>query len=88
LTLPANCSKFYQKCPVNIKNNVNSTRKTMTRRSNQEIERYYFDLFRSVYPLPEGQIKYGDKPDVIIEGQRKIGIEVTNLFFAEWRTIG
>jgi hypothetical protein len=52
----------------------------MTRRSNQEIERYYFDLFRRVYPLPEGQIKYGDKPDVIIEGQRKIGIEVTNLF--------
>ena len=52
----------------------------MTRKSNQEIERYYFDLFRRVYRLPKGEVKYGDKPDVIIEGKRKIGIEVTNLF--------
>ena len=52
----------------------------MTRKSNQEIERYYFDLFRRIYRLPKGEVKYGDKPDVIIEGKRKIGIEVTNLF--------
>ena len=55
----------------------------MTRKSNQEIERYYFDLFRRVYPLPEGEVKHGDKPDVIIEGKRKIGIEVTNLFLQD-----
>lgn len=46
----------------------------------QEKERYYFEHFCRIYPIPKGQVKYGDKPDVIIEGQRKIGIEVTNLY--------
>jgi hypothetical protein len=52
----------------------------MAAKSNQEIERHYFELFRRIYPLPSGQLKYGDKPDVIIEGERKLGIEVTNFF--------
>lgn len=52
----------------------------MAVKSNQEIERYYFELFRRIYPLPKGEVKYGDQPDVIIEGERKLGIEVTNLF--------
>lgn len=52
----------------------------MVRRSNQEIERYYFDMFRRDYQLPEGTIFHGDKPDVILEGKRKIGIEITNFF--------
>lgn len=49
-------------------------------KSNQEIERHYFELFSRIYPLPDGQVKYGDKPDVIIDGQRRVGIEVTNFF--------
>ncbi|MCX5830007.1 MAG: hypothetical protein NTV58_18720 [Deltaproteobacteria bacterium] len=65
---------------IRIKMTVNSTMKIMT---NQEKERYYFERFRRVYPLPEGQVKHGDKPDVIIEGQRKIGIEVTNLYLKD-----
>jgi hypothetical protein len=52
----------------------------MPPKSNQEIERHYFELFRRIYPLPNGQVKYGDQPDVIIEGERKLGIEVTNFF--------
>lgn len=52
----------------------------MTKRSNQEIERYYFDMLRRDYQLPEGTIVHGDKPDVILEGKRKIGIEITNFF--------
>ena len=52
----------------------------MVRRSNQEIERYYFDMFRRDYQLPDGTIVHDDKPDVILEGERKIGIEITNLF--------
>lgn len=59
--------------------NVNS-HTNMAKRSNQEIERYYFDMFRRGYQLPEGTIVHGDKPDVILEGKRKIGIEITNFF--------
>lgn len=52
----------------------------MAKRSKQEIERCYFEMFRRDYRLPEGAIIYGNKPDVILEGKRKIGIEVTNFF--------
>ncbi len=52
----------------------------MAKRSNQEIEQYYFEMFRRDYQLPEGTIVHGDKPDVILEGKRKIGIEITNFF--------
>ncbi len=52
----------------------------MAKRSNQEIEKYYFGMFRRDYQLPEGMIVHGDKPDVILEGKRKIGIEITNFF--------
>jgi len=52
----------------------------MAKRSNQENEQYYFDMFRKDYQLPEGTIVHGDEPDVILEGSRKIGIEITNFF--------
>lgn len=52
----------------------------MAKKSNQEIEQYYFGMFRRDYQLPEGTIVHGDKPDVILEGKRKIGIEITNFF--------
>lgn len=52
----------------------------MAKRSNQEIEQYYFGMFRRDYQLPEGTIVHRDKPDVILEGKRKIGIEITNFF--------
>jgi len=48
--------------------------------STEEIERHYFERFRELYPLPEGQITYSDKPDIILQGTRKVGIEVTNFF--------
>jgi hypothetical protein len=46
-------------------------------------ERYYFDLFGLQVSLPPGQISYGDKPDVIIEGDKIIGIEVTNFYLED-----
>jgi hypothetical protein len=49
----------------------------MPQKSNKEIEKYYFEMFRRDYPLPIGSIDYGDKPDVILNGERKIGIEIT-----------
>ena len=53
---------------------------TMLKKSNKEIEQYYFEMFSRDYPLPIGTIEYGDKPDVILTGVRKIGIEITNFF--------
>jgi len=55
----------------------------MNKITNQDIERNYFEKFRKDYPLPPGTIVYGDSPDVIIEGQRRIGIEVTSFFLEE-----
>lgn len=52
----------------------------MPSKSNQEIEHWYFELFSRSYQLPKGVVSYGDKPDVIIEGERKIGMEVTTFY--------
>jgi hypothetical protein len=50
------------------------------RLSNDRIERYHFEQFRKIYALPDGCVVYGDKPDVIIGGTRRIGVEITNFF--------
>jgi len=55
----------------------------MKKRSNQDIEKYYFEMFRKVYPLPAGTITYADAPDVILDGAKHIGIEITNFFLEE-----
>jgi len=55
----------------------------MNRISNQDIERHYFEMFRKDYPLPPGTVTYGDSPDIIIEGPRRIGIEMTNFFLED-----
>jgi hypothetical protein len=52
----------------------------MKKMSTQEKERHYFEMFRKDYSLPPGTIIYYDKPDVILEGERKIGIEITNFY--------
>jgi len=52
----------------------------MSKLSNQEIEKYYFEMFRKDYSLPSGTVIYGDSPDVVIDGERKIGIEITNFY--------
>lgn len=54
----------------------------MTRISNREVERHYFEQFRTHFPLPTGVIEYTDKPDVIIHGERKLGVEIANLYLA------
>jgi hypothetical protein len=59
---------------------VNSLKITMGKLSNQDIEKYYFEMFRKDYRLPSGTVIYGDSPDVVIDGERKIGIEITNFF--------
>lgn len=55
----------------------------MHRMTNQEIEKHYFEMFHKRHPLPPGTIVHGDSPDVIIEGPRRIGIEITRFFLEE-----
>jgi len=55
----------------------------MNKPSKQDIEKYYFEMFRKDYPLPPGTIIYADAPDVILEGAKQIGIEITNFFLEE-----
>ena len=52
-------------------------------RSNGNIERHYFEQFRSQFPLPPCEVKYGDKPDVLLEGDARIGIEITRLYLVD-----
>ena len=52
----------------------------VVRPSNDKIERHYFKQFSKLFPLPDGDVAYRDKPDVIIHGTRKVGIEMTNFF--------
>ena len=46
-------------------------------------ESYYFERFREHYKLPTGRIEYRDKPDVILHGAKKIGIEITNFYLED-----
>lgn len=55
----------------------------MTRSSNRDIEQHYFDQFRAHFPLPAGGVEHGDKPDVVIHGERKLGIEIANLYLTD-----
>lgn len=49
----------------------------------QEQERAVFEMFARGFELPAGVIVYGDKPDVIIDGPRRIGVEITDLYLAD-----
>jgi uncharacterized protein YxeA len=55
----------------------------MPKNSKQKIEKHYFEMFREAYSLPSGEIEFGDKPDVIINGPKKIGIEMTNFYLKD-----
>jgi hypothetical protein len=54
----------------------------------QEIEQHYFEMFRKVYPLPDGAISYGYRPDVTLTGARTIGIEITNFYLNDGSSAG
>lgn len=51
-----------------------------THPSQQKLEQYYFEKFRKQYRLPAGNVEYTDRPDVIIQGEKKTGIEITNFY--------
>ena len=52
------------------------------KKTNRDIERAYFERFRQAYALPPGIVSYADKPDVLVTGQRVVGIEITNFYLA------
>jgi hypothetical protein len=51
----------------------------MARQSQREAEQRDFEAFARDYPIPSGRIEYADKPDVLIHGNRTIGVELANL---------
>jgi hypothetical protein len=51
--------------------------------SNSAIERYYFEQFRTHYPVPDGEVEYMDKPDVVLHGVRRLGVEIANLYVVD-----
>lgn len=51
----------------------------------QEEEWLAFQAFQKDYPLPSGTVERSDKPDVVIHGDRKLGIEITSLHIADGR---
>jgi hypothetical protein len=51
----------------------------------QAAEKNHFDSFRDNFKLPPGRIEYGDKPDVVIHGDRKIGIEIARIYKVDGR---
>jgi hypothetical protein len=55
----------------------------MSRPSNRDIEKYYFDQFSAHFQLPAGEIEYSDKPDILIHGEQKLGIEMANLYLMD-----
>lgn len=54
----------------------------------QIAERRFFTEFQNAYQLPEGSISFGDKPDVTLTGEKKIGIEITNFYVNSGKTSG
>ncbi|MGD1091349.1 MAG: hypothetical protein ABSB35_05065 [Bryobacteraceae bacterium] len=60
-----------------------SDRRADAREKQQTIERRYFEMFRKVYPLPSGTVTHGDKPGVILNGAKRIGIEIRNFYVTE-----
>lgn len=61
-------------------NKINNTKKD----KQKEIEKEQFRRFANIYPqIPSGEIIYGDKPDVIIEGKDRRGIELTAFYIED-----
>jgi hypothetical protein len=51
-----------------------------TMKTNRDIERHYFEQFSEAYKLPSGAAEYADRPDVLLKGERTIGIEMTRFY--------
>ena len=49
----------------------------------REIERHYFEQFREHFPVPGGTVIYTDKPDVIVQADSTLGIEIVRLYLTD-----
>ena len=55
--------------------------------SNSIIERNCFEQFRTHFPLPSGEVEYTDKPDVLLHGDRRVGIEIARVHLTDGRNL-
>lgn len=53
----------------------------------QILEQKYFEQFAQHYPIPCGAIEYSDKPDILIHGDIKLGIEIAHLYKVDGKTL-
>jgi hypothetical protein len=63
--------------------NEASAQKMWTRQREEEWKA--FQSFQNDYSLPDGAIERSDKRDVLIHGDRTLGIELTSLFIVDGR---
>ena len=49
----------------------------------REIEQHYFEQFRKHFPVPEGTVIYTDKPDVLVQADRILGVEIVRLYLTD-----
>jgi hypothetical protein len=54
--------------------------------SKEEKQVLYFEDFRKHYSLPDGIIEHDDKPDVMLRGEKTLGIEITNFYLEDGRS--
>jgi hypothetical protein len=55
----------------------------MTKPSQKILEERTFEAFIKTFILPEGALTYTENPDVILIGNNKIGIEITNFYITD-----
>jgi hypothetical protein len=58
------------------------------KKSNRDVERRYFEAFRQAYTLPSGVVEYADRPDILVNGERTTGIELTRFYLQPGGSLG
>jgi hypothetical protein len=60
----------------------------LPKKTTRDIERHYFEKFSKAYKLPDGAVEYADKPDILVRGERTIGIELTRFYLQPGGSLG
>lgn len=67
---------------------IGETKRKQEYTKQQEEEWLVFQSFSKDHPLPNGLVERSDKPDVLIHGERTLGIEITTLHIQDGQIAG
>ncbi|WP_428718710.1 hypothetical protein [Undibacterium curvum] len=60
----------------------------MTKKSQSQLERAYYEDFELYCPIaPKGEVTFSDKPDIVVKGANKIGIEIANIYLKDGKDL-